>query len=102
MINGKHVPGQGLPGSIVSIKDRTAIGVKNNNGTFSFPVTDNQFRVDSVKKKDYVLLDADVASKTYIKNRATSILKKAEGIKTTSFEAAQPFFELYDKITRCL
>ena len=65
MINGKHVPGQGLPGSIVSIKDRTAIGVKNNNGTFSFPVTDNQFRVDSVKKKDYVLLDADAASKTY-------------------------------------
>ena len=65
MINGKHVPGEGLPGSIVSIKDRTAIGVKNNNGTFSFPVTDNQFRVDSVKKKDYVLLDADAASKTY-------------------------------------
>ena len=65
MVNGKHVPGQGLPGSIVSIKDRTAIGVKNNNGTFSFPVTDNQFHVDSVKKKDYVLLDADAASKTY-------------------------------------
>ena len=65
MINGKHVPGEGLPGSIVSIKDRTAIGVKNSNGTFSFPVTDNQFRVDSVKKKDYVLLDADAASKTY-------------------------------------
>ena len=65
MINGKHVPGQGLPGSIVSIKDRTAIGVKNSNGTFSFPVTDNQFRVDSVKKKDYVLLDADAASKIY-------------------------------------
>ena len=65
MINGKHVPGEGLPGSIVSIKDRTDIGVKNNDGTFSFPVTDNQFRVDSVKKKDYVLLDADAASKTY-------------------------------------
>lgn len=65
MINGKHVPGQGLPGSIVSIKDRTAIGVKNSNGTFSFPVTDNHFRIDSVKKKDYVLLDADAASKTY-------------------------------------
>ena len=65
MINGKHVPGQGLPGSIVSIKDRTDIGVKNNDGTFSFPVADNQFRVDSVKKKDYVLLDADAASKTY-------------------------------------
>ena len=65
MVNGKHVPGQGLLGSIVSIKDRTAIGVNNSNGTFSFPVTDNQFRVDSVKKKDYVLLDADAASKTY-------------------------------------
>ena len=65
MINGKHVPGQGLPGSIVSIKDRTAIGVKNSNGTFSFPVTDNHFRVDSVKKKDYVLLDADATSKIY-------------------------------------
>ena len=65
MIDGKHVPGQGLPGSVVSIKDRTDIGVKNNDGTFSFPVTDNQFRVDSVKKKDYVLLDVDATSKTY-------------------------------------
>ena len=74
MINGKHVPGQGLPGSIVSIKDRTAIGVKNSNGTFSFPVTDNQFRVDSVKKKDYVLLDADAASKTYTHTADTLFL----------------------------
>ena len=63
--DGQHIPGKGLPGAIVSINDRTDIGVKNNNGTFSFPVTNNQFRVDSVKKKDYVLLDADAASKTY-------------------------------------
>ena len=44
----------------------------------------------------------DEASKMYIKNRATSILKKAEGIKTTNPTIAQPYFELYDEIMRCL
>ncbi|MBQ8629122.1 MAG: DUF2225 domain-containing protein [Prevotella sp.] len=66
MVNGKHVPGKGLPGTVVSIKGRTAIGVKNNNGTFSFPVNGKQFMVQSVKKSGYTLVDADAAPKTYM------------------------------------
>ena len=66
MVNGKHVPGKGLPGTVVSIKGRTAIGVKNNNGTFSFPVNGKQFLVQSVKKNGYTLVDADAAPKTYM------------------------------------
>ncbi|MBQ4631957.1 MAG: tetratricopeptide repeat protein, partial [Prevotella sp.] len=66
MVNGKHVPGKGLPGTVVSIKGRTAIGVKNNNGTFSFPVNGKQFMVQTVKKSGYTLVDADAAPKTYM------------------------------------
>lgn len=66
MINGKHVPGVGLPGAVVSIKDRNAIAVKNEDGTFSFPTNGQQFVVQSVTKKDYALVDADAAPKTYL------------------------------------
>ena len=65
MVNGELVPGKGLPGAIVSIKGRTDIGVKQTNGTFSFPALSKQFHVDSIKKQGYMLLDAEAASKTY-------------------------------------
>ena len=66
MVNGKHVPGIGLPGTVISIKDRTDIGVKNNDGTFSFHVKGKQFVVQTVKKSGYTLVDADAAPRTYI------------------------------------
>ena len=65
MVNGVHVPGKGLPGAIVSIKGGNAVGVKNNNGSFSFTTKGNTFVVESVSKKNYVLVDADAAPKTY-------------------------------------
>ena len=65
MINGQHVPGKGLPGAVVSIKGRGDVGVKNSDGSFSFPVTDKQFQIVSVTKKEYQLVDADAAPKTY-------------------------------------
>lgn len=65
MIDGKHVPGTGLPGAVVSIKGRTDVGVKNNDGSFSFPVRGKQYVVQSVSKKDYALVDADAVPKTY-------------------------------------
>ncbi len=64
MVNGKHIPGVGLPGAIVSIKDRNDIAARNN-GSFSFPTKGAQYVVQSVTKKDYVLVDADAAPKTY-------------------------------------
>ena len=66
MVNGELVSGKGLPGAIVSIKGRTDIGVRQENGIFSFPVIAPNFHVDSITKNNYILLDADAASKTYV------------------------------------
>ena len=65
MVNGQLVPGQGLKGATVSVKGRTAILVNNDDGAFSFPVTEMQFRLDSVKKKGYQLVDLDLCPRTY-------------------------------------
>ena len=65
MVNGKLVPGQGLKGATVSVHGRTAVLVNKDNGAFSFPVPEAQFRIDSVRKKGYQLVDMDALSKTY-------------------------------------
>ena len=65
MVNGKLVPGQGLKGTAISIKGRTAVLVNADDGAFSFPVSEAQFRLDSVNKKGYQLVDLDACPKTY-------------------------------------
>ncbi len=65
MVNGKLVPGQGLRGATVSIKGRTAVLVQADDGAFSFPVSESMFRVDSVRKKGYQLVDMDAIGKSY-------------------------------------
>lgn len=65
MVNGKLVPGQGLKGATVSVQGRTAVLVNSDDGAFSFPVPGPQFRLDSVKKKGYQLVDMDACPKTY-------------------------------------
>jgi tetratricopeptide (TPR) repeat protein len=65
MVNGKLIPGQGLKGAMVSVKGRTAVLVNTDDGAFSFPVAETQFRLDSVYKKGYQLVDLDVCPKTY-------------------------------------
>ena len=62
MVDGKLVPGQGLKGTTVSVKGRTAVLVNADNGAFSFPVAETQFRL---KKKGYQLVDMDVCPRTY-------------------------------------
>ena len=56
MVNGKLVPGQGLKGATVSVQGRTSVLVNADDGAFSFPVPNSQFRLDSVNKKGYQLL----------------------------------------------
>ena len=56
MVNGQLVPGQGLKGAAVSVKDRTAILVNAEDGAFTFPTTGEFFQLDSVTKKGYQLL----------------------------------------------
>ena len=65
MVDGQLVPGQGLKGATVCIKGKTAVLVKADNGAFSFPVPESQFRLDSVRKQGYQLVDMDALSKTY-------------------------------------
>ena len=65
MVNGQLVPGQGLKGATVSVKGRTAVLVNADDGAFSFPVTESIFRVDSVRKKGYQLVDMDAIGKSY-------------------------------------
>lgn len=65
MVNGKHVPGQGLNGATVSIKGCTPVLVKSNDGSFSFPIPAQTFMVQQVQKKGYELVDADALKKSY-------------------------------------
>ena len=65
MVDGKHVPGQGLKGATVSIKGRTTVLVEKDDGTFSFPVPSQTFMVEGVHKNGYQLVDVDDIRKTY-------------------------------------
>ena len=65
MVNGQLMPGQGLKGTTVSIKGRTAVLVKSDDGAFSFPVPERQFRIDSVTKKGYQLVDMDACMRIH-------------------------------------
>ena len=65
MVNGKLVPGQGLKGATVSIKGRTTVLVNSDDGTFSFPVTEATYCLESVKKKGYQLVDMETCPRTY-------------------------------------
>ena len=65
MVGGQLVPGQGLTGTTVSVKGRTAVLVNKDDGAFSFPVTEAQFRLDSVNKKGYQLVDMELCQRTY-------------------------------------
>lgn len=59
MVNGQLQPGQKLAGATVQVKDRSAV-VSGNDGTFSFPVPDKTFLLQSVKKQGYQLVDMEV------------------------------------------
>lgn len=65
MIDGKYEPGQGLKGATVSIQGITLVVVKNNNGSFSFPIPAKTFMVKSVQKNGYQLVDEDAIRKSY-------------------------------------
>lgn len=65
MVDGKLVPGQGLKGATVYVQGRTTVLVNADNGSFSFPATNAQFQLDSVRKKGYQMVDMDACPRTY-------------------------------------
>jgi len=62
---GNLIPGQGLKGATVSVQGLTAVLVNSDNGDFSFPVSNGQFRLESVNKKGYQLVDMDACPRNY-------------------------------------
>lgn len=80
MVNGKHVPGQGLTGATVDIQGRNSYNVQNKDGSFSFPIPSQTFMVKSVLKKDYQLIDVDALKKSYhySKNPLYLVMEKPE------------------------
>ncbi len=97
MIDGEYVPGKGLPGTVVSIKDITDIGVRNSDGTFSFPVDNNNYFVETVTKNEYVLIDSDAAPKMY--NYSEDTLYFVMSMPEQMFE---DLLEAKDKIRKTL
>lgn len=97
MVDGKHVPGKGLPGAIVSIQNQTDVGVKNSNGFFSFPVADNHYCLEAVTKKNYTLVDADAVPRTYAYSTDTLYL-----VMETPEKQLQDKLEIERKIRRTL
>ena len=65
MVNGKLKPGEGLPGTIITIQGRNAIYVQNSDGSFSFPIPNREFRLINVQYKNLKPIDTDVIGKTY-------------------------------------
>ena len=63
--NGNLIPGQGLKGATVSVQGRTAVLVNSDDGSFTFPVPETRFRIDSVKKKGYQLVDMGSCPRSY-------------------------------------
>ena len=68
MVDGQHIPGKGLKGATVFVRGRTPILVDSEDGSFSFPMPDQQFHLESVTKKGYQLVDLETCQKTYFRS----------------------------------
>lgn len=64
LVNGQLVAGKGIQNAVVAVKNRSAV-ISGTNGNFSFPISAQTFKLDSVNKKGYQLVDADALSKPY-------------------------------------
>lgn len=97
MVGGQLVHGKGLQGAIVTIQGRTSVGVQNADGSFSFPVVGNGFTIQSVTKKGYRLVDADVVAKPcqYSQNPVYLVMEAPE-------QQLEDLLEAEEKISRGL
>ena len=89
MVNGKHIPGQGLTGATVDIQRGNSYNVQNKDGSFSFPIPSQTFMIKSVLKKDYQLIDVDALKKSYhySKNPLYLVMEKPEQQKQDLLES---------------
>lgn len=62
--NGQVIPGNRLSGATIKVKGRNTV-MSNSCGEFSFPIPANKFFLDSVKLKNYVLVDPEATARQY-------------------------------------
>ena len=62
--DGNVIPGTRLPGVLIQIKGRTQL-MTRQDGTFSFPATDEYYYLQNVKKEEYLLMDPDMINRRY-------------------------------------
>ena len=64
MVNGQLVAGKGIPNAAVAVRGRSTV-LSQENGSFSFSLSAQTFKLDSVSKKGFQLVDADALTKPY-------------------------------------
>ena len=62
--DGNVIPGNPLSEVTIKVKDRNAV-MSDKRGNFTFPIPDNTYYLENVKKSGYVLTDPDILSKQY-------------------------------------
>ena len=71
--NEKVIHGTPLSGVMVTVKGRNSV-VSGQDGKFSLVIPDNNYYLQSVQKKDFVLVDPDVLSKQFFKSKNQLVL----------------------------
>ena len=64
MVRGQLVPGKGIQNAVVALHGRSTV-LSQSNGSFSFSMPAQTFKLDSVSKKGFQLVDADALTKPY-------------------------------------
>ena len=97
MVNGLLVPGQGLPGAVITIQGSNSRIVSNVDGSFSFEVPGGTFMVESVQKKGYELVNPEVTTRTYQQSENALYL-----VMETTKHLLEDQLEAEEKISRTL
>ena len=61
---GNLIPGEPLEEVVVQVRDRNMV-LSDDRGNFSFPIIDESYYLENVKKNGYVLIDPEMLSKRY-------------------------------------
>ena len=65
MVRNQHIHGTGLVGTTVNIYEGNSYIVKDTTGSFIFPTPSPSFKITSVQKKGFQLVDADLLNRSY-------------------------------------
>ena len=71
--NAQVIHGTPLSGVMVTVKGHNSV-VSGQDGKFSLVIPDNNYYLQSVQKKDFVLVDPDVLSKQYFHSKNQLVL----------------------------